>query len=616
MTLRVIGAIIGGAVSFLALLLWSTQKMYPGFGLWTLGKMVASGATFATLGWAQPAWFTSIVGGILAIASVTLGLSACREFLGFPPTNRPINAVLGLLLVLGALLLQFGSADGLIALTLVGGGVMYGWTALTLLRAPSEGSRTGRLATGAIYLVLCPAYIAFGLGRGLRPEITVFAATFSIASIVATILGNFGFFLMHYERLLFQREQELDQTARTNRELAHLKAHLEDAVEQKTAELVQAQKMEVIGRLAGGVAHDFNNLLTVINGHSRLLLSKIKPGDPSRKGIEEINKAGEHATRLTRQLLAFSRKQVLQSRVVELDLVLADMQSMLEPLAGEQVAVAFHLNAPSGMVLTDPHQLEQVVMNLAVNARDAMPSGGLLSIETALAGTALHPASRPGPWVRITITDTGIGMHQETQSHMFDPFFTTKDVGMGTGLGLAMVHGIVTQSGGYIEVDSKPGQGTAFHIFLPQVDGPPARQTPAVALPASIGTETVLVVEDQPEVGNYVVNALEAYGYRALPVQSPGDALLRFERDSENIDLVLTDIVMPNLTGRELACRLQKLRPDLKVLFMSGYADVSAGNPAQQGAGVNFIQKPFSPEELAAKVRQVLGSTQPASKGV
>ena len=390
---------------------------------------------------------------------------------------------------------------------------------------------------------------------------------------------------------------------------------IRDITEQKRvdARLAQAQRMESIGRLAGGVAHDFNNLLTVINGYSLLLLGKLDPADPLRASIKEIHKAGERAAGLTRQLLAFSRKQVLEPRVLDLNHEVDEMRPLLGRLVGEDVEVRVELSAEGGSIHADPHQLEQVIMNLVVNARDAMPQGGKLLIETAsveldASYAQSHPEARAGRHVLLAVSDTGVGMDEETRQRIFEPFFTTKGAGKGTGLGLPMVEGIVAQSGGHIEVYSEPGHGTTFKVYLPRVEAEAAADAgmPEAAL-ALGGAETVLVVEDQAEVRKYAVTVLEAYGYRVIQAQSAGEALLALEREPERLDLVLTDVVMPNVSGRELANRLDKLQPGIKVLFMSGYTDNVIVHYGVLEEGAQFIQKPFSPERLATRVREVLG---------
>ncbi|WP_321471540.1 response regulator [uncultured Paludibaculum sp.] len=373
----------------------------------------------------------------------------------------------------------------------------------------------------------------------------------------------------------------------------------------------QAQKLESIGRLAGGVAHDFNNLLTVINGYSGLLLGQLHASDPLREKIEEIHKAGERAAGLTRQLLAFSRKQVLQPRVLDLNRIIQATQPMLARLVGEDVGLGVQLHREPATIYADPSHLEQVLMNLAVNSRDAMPRGGKLRIETSVvelpgeSAPADHGA-HAGRYVVLTMSDDGEGMSEETRLRIFEPFFTTKEVGKGTGLGLSMVQGIVVQSGGFIQVHSEPGQGTSFRIYLPGVEGTLADSDEPGAVTGLRGKGTVLVVEDQVEVGKYVAAALRAYGYHAIQAVGAEEALLLCDRERGRLDLILTDVVMPNCSGKELADRLAERWPGLKVLFTSGYADDAMARHGLPPQGSNFIQKPFSPEQLALKVREIL----------
>ncbi len=345
----------------------------------------------------------------------------------------------------------------------------------------------------------------------------------------------------------------------------HLVGSVHDITDRKRAEeerdrlqlqLAQAQKMESVGRLAGGVAHDFNNLLTVINGYSGLLLGRLQADFPFRPDLEEIYKAGGRAAELTRQLLAFSRRQVLQPRVLVIDRLIEGMLPMLARLLGEDVEVCPGLRAEAARVSADPNRLEQAVMNLVVNARDAMPGGGKLTIETDVVEwgkrqAESHPGMHAGRFVMLAVTDTGVGMDEETKNRIFEPFFTTKGVGKGTGLGLSMVHGIVAQSGGYVEVYNEKGTGTTFKIYLPAVTEVSADAGSPAPVPALGGKETVLVVEDQEEVRGYAVTVLEAYGYQVVQAADAGEALLLCEHDGRRIDLLLTDVVMPNVDGRE-----------------------------------------------------------------
>lgn len=381
--------------------------------------------------------------------------------------------------------------------------------------------------------------------------------------------------------------------------------------QQLEAQYRQAQKMEAIGRLAGGVAHDFNNLLTVIQGYGELLRSSMPKDDPNEAGIEEILKASERATALTRQLLAFSRRQVLEPAVIRLDVVVASMENMLRRLIGEDVKLVVTAHAGLGKVRADPGQIEQVLMNLAVNARDAMPDGGWLRIEVA--GADLDEASskepghpEPGPYVMLAVTDTGVGMNAETLSHLFEPFFTTKGPGKGTGLGLATVYGIVKQSGGTIWASSAPGAGTTFRIYLPRVEDDAAEAEPARVTDAPGGDETILVVEDEAAVRKLAVSVLASRGYTILEAGSPADGLELAARHPGRIDLLLTDVIMPGMSGREIAERLVTRLPRLKVLFMSGYVDDAIASHGVLKPGVHLLRKPFTPNALVRDVRKVL----------
>ena len=379
--------------------------------------------------------------------------------------------------------------------------------------------------------------------------------------------------------------------------------------EKLRGQFVQAQKMESIGRLAGGVAHDFNNLLTVIIGYTRIVLKKLDvTSESERKSLEQVLKASERAEGLTRQLLAFSRKQVLQPRVLKVGDVLTEMRPMLERIVGEDVELQILSGTGSLAVRADPPQLQQVIMNLAVNARDAMPHGGKLLIDAADVECDGQPELRSARCVRLRVIDTGAGMDQDVLQHIFEPFFTTKGVGKGTGLGLAMVHGFVVQTGGRIDVSSHRDQGTTFEIFLPAVD----ESEKPVPAPTEVqvfsgGTETILVIEDEKEIREYAAAALREYGYRTLCAADAAEALAAVEREPGRIHLALTDVVLPHMNGRELASRLVGLRPGLKVLFMSGYTGDIIARHGVLDEGVEFIQKPFRPEELARKLRAVLG---------
>jgi len=399
----------------------------------------------------------------------------------------------------------------------------------------------------------------------------------------------------------------------------HYEWSLQDITERKEleAQLRQAQKMEAIGQLAGGVAHDFNNLLTVIGGRSSLLLQKLRPDDPARRDVDLIEKTAQRAAGLTRQLLAFSRKQVLEPKPLDLNTLVAGVAPMLKRLIGEHIEVVTVPGGGLGQVMADPGQVEQVIMNLVVNARDAMPDGGTVKIETAsraVPEAAPHPQGHvpPGRYVTLSVQDTGCGMDSLTLIRIFEPFFTTKEPGKGTGLGLSTVHGIVHQSGGYIGVDSALGRGTKFTIYLPRITEPvTAAETPTVS-PRSLmrGTETVLLVEDDEEVRRLASEILKTCGYTVLETGAPHEALRIGERRNGAIDLLLTDLVMPAMRGSELAERLGTTCPRMHVLYMSGYTDetiaaTSASEPARL-----LLRKPFTPHDLARKVRESLAQRQ------
>ena len=375
-------------------------------------------------------------------------------------------------------------------------------------------------------------------------------------------------------------------------------------------QLEQSQRLESIGRLAGGVAHDFNNLLTVINGYTDMLLDNTEPGGEARECLEEIHRAAERAAGLTQQLLAFSRRQLVQPVILNMNQVVSDMEKMLRRLIGEDLELVCRLSPDLGNVMADPGQMQQVVMNLAVNARDAMPRGGRLVIETSNmefdeAFVSAHPDNAPGPHILLAVSDSGVGMTEEVKNRLFEPFFTTKPVGAGTGLGLATVYGMVKQSGGSIWVYSEPGHGTTFKIYLPIVDAPVA-EARSERKPHFEGHETLLIVEDQTEVRTLAVSALEHYGYRILSAASGAEALDLAEQFNGAIHLLVTDVVMPGLDGRELAARLLARRPDTRVLYMSGYTDEVIAHRGVLDPAVALVQKPFTAKALAQRVRQVL----------
>ena len=377
-------------------------------------------------------------------------------------------------------------------------------------------------------------------------------------------------------------------------------------------QLRQSQKMEAVGRLAGGVAHDFNNLLMVIKGHTELLLNVLPPAEQYSRKIEQIDRAADRASSLTRQLLAFSRLQVLQPHVMNLNDVVEEMGRLLPRLIGEDIELVIGGSENLGAIRADASQMEQVIMNLAVNARDAMPEGGRLLIETSNAEldsaySSMHPIVRQGRYVLLAVSDTGTGMDAETQAHIFEPFFTTKPQGKGTGLGLATVYGVVKQSGGFIWVYSELGRGTSFKIYLPRVDQPVERiGSTRAAAEAPRGTETILLAEDEQDVREVAREFLESGGYTVIEARDGAEALKKVDKHEGAINLLVTDMVMPGMTGQELSARLLRNRPDVRVLYMSGYSERAAVESAQGDSSMRLLAKPFSRWALLRAVHDIL----------
>ena len=435
--------------------------------------------------------------------------------------------------------------------------------------------------------------------------------------------------LQHFEKQLRRRDGMViwvEESARTYRDpeshVLYYEGSLEDVTDKKQAatemltlqeQLRQSQKMEAVGRLAGGIAHDFNNLLTVISGYSQLSLSVLQETDPLRENISEIQRATERAASLTRQLLAFSRRQILDMRVIDLNLIVQDLDKMLRRVIGEDIELATHLDKKLWTVKSDPSQIEQVILNLAVNARDAMPKGGRLTIETSNVELDQEHASsvplgiKPGPCVRLSIRDTGIGMSLEVMERAFEPFFTTKEKERGTGLGLSTVYGIVKQSGGDVWVHSKVGKGTTFEIFLPKAAETKDAFRPGVSPPLRLhGSETILLVEDEEAVRILTSKTLRNYGYQVLEAANGEQVIRIVENGHRKIHLLVTDVVMPGMSGREVAERISPLYPQLKVLYISGYTDSAIVHHGILDPGTALLLKPFKPEALAQKVREIL----------
>ncbi len=428
-------------------------------------------------------------------------------------------------------------------------------------------------------------------------------------------------------RLIHKLDRKIAQLEAAQRDLqASLEAGNREIVQRKRAEeerarleaqFLQSQKLESVGRLAGGIAHDFNNLLTVINGFSEMLLGKVLEGDPLRSGLEEIRSAGERAAKLTRQLLAFSRKQVSNPRSLSITQVVGEIRNMIQRLVGDDVEVVTELAPSLPEVMIDEGQLHQVLLNLVVNARDAMAGGGRLTIETRR--VELDQSSEavqvralpPGRYVSLTVTDTGSGMDVATLERIFEPFVTTKPEGSGTGLGLSTVYGIVKQCGGWIRVESQPGRGSMFQVYLPEAEAAAREKTesPSPIAAALRGTETVLVAEDNGSVRGLIAAILKEYGYLVLEAATGNDAVLLAERHPGSIDLLVADVQMPGMSGLELAKQLSQLEPNMRVLFASGYGEGVTAETTLSIPGVSYLQKPFAPVALAAKVREMFRMT-------
>jgi PAS domain S-box-containing protein len=397
-------------------------------------------------------------------------------------------------------------------------------------------------------------------------------------------------------------------------QVARVHGALQDISERRRLEdqLRQAQKMEAVGQLAGGIAHDFNNILSVIIGYAHFIARDLNPRDPLLEEVEEIRKAGERASELTRQLLAFSRKQVLLPRVVDLNQIALGLERMLQRLVGEDIDLTLRTAEQLGRVLVDPGQVEQVIMNLVVNARDAILAGGTIVIETANVELADVQAANQhelavGRHVMLAVSDTGAGMDGSTRAHIFEPFFTTKEQGKGTGLGLSTVYGIVTQSGGHIAVQSEVGAGTTFKLYFPRVDEALTVTAHDASTPETLsGNETVLLVEDDEQVLGMVRATLARSGYNVLIAQNAGEAMLVCEQHAGTIHLLLTDVMMPRMSGRQLSERLRPLRIDMRVLYMSGYMDAAIRRHGLVADGIDFLAKPITPNALLRKVRELL----------
>jgi len=493
-------------------------------------------------------------------------------------------------------------------------------------RVDTRAAFVAALKEGTVDLILADYSLpgfdgmsALALARQQAPDVPFL--------FVSAVIGEeLAIDAMHYGATDYVLKQRLGrlvpsvQRAIRERDARIERQRAEDALRQSEKQLRQAQKMEAVGRLAGGIAHDFNNLLTVIMGYSHVLAAELGPNHPLRPKIEETQKAGDRAATLIRQLLAFSRKQPLEPKVLSLNHVVSNLEGMLQRLIGADIRLSITLDPSNGQVRGDQAQLEQVLMNLVVNARDAMANGGILTIQTSRVQLTTSPTYhvrplQPGPYVKLSVSDTGCGMDRETQSHIFEPFFTTKEEGKGSGLGLSTVFGIVTQSGGGIDVTSRLSRGTRFDIYLPCVEKELLRQAqPAGDEGVRRGTETILLVEDDPSVRVLVSDELRKLGYTVVEAKNGVEACLVASQQVGSIHLLLTDMVMPGMGGRELAQNLTVIKPDLRILFMSGYTDDVGILAGQEDGTSAFLQKPFTPEALARMVRHLLDTARPPAK--
>jgi signal transduction histidine kinase len=490
-------------------------------------------------------------------------------------------------------------------------------------RVMSEASFSAWLREGGFDLILSDYSLpgfdglsALRIARDLAPDVPFISVSGMLGeeAAVETVRGGAT------DYVLKQRLSRLGPAVRralVESDERRKRQQAEEALRQSEAQLRQAQKMEPLGRLAGGVAHDFNNLLTVILGYSKMLQMRLQPDSGDVRELAEITRAAERAATLTRRLLAFSRQQVLEPSVLDLNQLVMDMHKMLRRLIGADIDLATAPAKGLGRVKADAGQLEQVLMNLVVNARDAMPAGGKLTIETANIDFD-EPHGKPpgglapGQYTMLAVSDTGTGMTDEVKSRIFEPFFTTKEAGRGTGLGLSMVHGIIEQSGGHVEAYSELGQGTTFKIYLPRVEASieaePERRS---VVERCDGTEAVLLVEDDELVRPMLGEALRLHGYTLLLAADGSEAIGLAEQEDLTIDVLVTDIVMPLMSGPELALRVARIRPNIPVLFVSGYTDQALIHQGLRRPGTFFLQKPFDPETLARKVRQVLDAVKP-----
>ena len=607
-TLRLSESVIGLLLATLSAILWSRGRMYSGFGYWTLAKVLGTvgyliGALYL------PGQAAAILMGLVGVASVILSPEACRSFFALSPRWR-LNgmlaaAYLGVRWYVG---IYLGLPQAAMAATFIEIGLIYSWAAWLLFAAKTPGQSLGRYTTAVAFSAL---FLVFGVTGvveftsspvGSSNWMIAFGMVIELVLVVAT----FGFFLMHYERLLFEGVKQADEAASLNRDLTHLKAHLEETVQKKTTELIRSQKLESIGRLAGGMAHDFNNLLAVVHGHANLIQAKMPAGNPLRGHVDKIVNVCEEASSLTERLLAFGRQQSFEPGVVYLNDVVHKIEGLVRDILGERIELITKLSPSLGYALVDRGQLRQVLMNLVLNARDAMSSTGTLSIATENADLreALSTDVPAGPYVVLTVTDSGCGMDERTRNRIFEPFFTTKEGSKGTGLGLATVYGIVKQSGGHIQVESEPFQGTTFRVYLPRVTHEAAPEIAPSTAPYS--GASILVVEDYRELRSLIGEVLREAGYTVLEAATGAEALSVLHDCRGCVDLVMTDLAMPEMDGQTFAEQVRLKHPELKIVFMSAYPEAVLEHTGARQTRIPVLRKPFTDEDLTARVREVL----------
>ncbi|MBV8842815.1 MAG: response regulator [Bryobacterales bacterium] len=602
-TLRVTESAIAALLAVLSAMLWLTGRMYAGFGYWTLAKVLAAlGLALMTLFPASPYHTAPMI--LAALGSVMLSLQACRSFFGRPPRiafNLALAGACLLSVVYGGVVLRSPQVT-ILALMLVIG-LLYAWTAWVLFRACVQGMMLGKAITAFAFTLLASINLigALPLARN-STTLSTWMIALTITSQLGLIVASFGFFLMHYERLLQDRELE---TA----ELSNLKHNLQETIERKTAELIRAQKLESIGRLAGGMAHDFNNLLAVVHGHANLVQAKMPQGNPLRVHMDKIVNVCEEASSLTERLLAFGRQKSFERGVVQLNQVIQKIEGLTRDVLGARIELITNLDPALGGTLADRGLLRQVLMNLVLNARDAMPRGGTLLIATQNAEVTPGQAKlmddiAPGMYVALTVTDTGRGMDERTRSRIFEPFFTTKSASQGTGLGLATAYGIVKQCGGYIHVESQPSKGTSFKIFLPRVNE--AQAVPAKQESAAPVSARILVVEDYNELRSLIGEVLREEGYTVLEASTGAEALSVVREYRGRLDLVMTDLAMPEMDGQTFADQVRRAHPHLKIVFMSAYPEAVLDHAEGKHHRIPVLRKPFTDADLTARIREVL----------